>query len=337
MINRSIAYHIKGIRLALAVMHQLGFDAPECLKGTRIELTDLEQENSTITHQQQDLFYRNLLNLSNDPLLGLKLGEAYRMEHSGMLGYAMLSASTLKKSVDLAVQFYSLLYSRFKPSMWESHGIAGLRFHRDHPVPDDLLQLFCDRDLSSSWKSIMGALDVRISPLRVSIMHHGTGQHERYQRYFGCPVDFAQPYAEIQLDARLLNTPMPRHDLQTSLYCQQQCQRMIDRLSKQSPFVDQVRGMLVEHPGKFPNIEKVSFQLNMSVRTLRRRLKAQDRTFQQLLDEIRFQLARDYLANGLPVAQVADLLGYSENANFTHAFKRWSGLTPTQFRENNHP
>jgi len=94
-----------------------------------------------------------------------------------------------------------------------------------------------------------------------------------------------------------------------------------------------VAGLLLRTPGQFPDIETVAAQMAISSRTLRRRLLAEGSSFQQLLDEVRHQLALDYLRRTrMSTEDIAAALGFSDAANFRHAFKRWSGLSPAAWR-----
>jgi AraC-like DNA-binding protein len=108
---------------------------------------------------------------------------------------------------------------------------------------------------------------------------------------------------------------------------------LITKLKSQSYFADDVRMILLAQPGQFPGIEHVAGQLHVSVRTLRRRLKEENSSFRELLDEVRFQLAKEYLLDTrLPLTEIAELVGYTEAGNFSHAFRRWSGQPPRDFR-----
>ena len=126
---------------------------------------------------------------------------------------------------------------------------------------------------------------------------------------------------------------MPQGDRETSRYFRQQCQVLIGKLKGQSHFADDVRMILLARPGEFPTIEQAAEQLNLSTRTLRRRLKEEGCSFRELLNEVRFQMARDYLTETrLPLSEISWLLGYTEPGNFSHAFNRWCGLTPRAYR-----
>jgi AraC-like DNA-binding protein len=98
--------------------------------------------------------------------------------------------------------------------------------------------------------------------------------------------------------------------------------------------VDDVRMLVLARPGFFPDIDYVAERMNMSTRTLRRRLKDEGSSYRELLDEIRFGLAKEYLGKtNLSMEEICRLLGYSESGNFSHAFRRWSGQSPRQWRQ----
>ncbi|GAL30443.1 transcriptional regulator AraC family [Vibrio variabilis] len=91
--------------------------------------------------------------------------------------------------------------------------------------------------------------------------------------------------------------------------------------------------MFVERLGNYPSIETLSSELGMSSRTLRRHLKNEGTSYQQLLDDVRYRLARHYLLNTqITIEEISDRVGFSDSANFRHAFKKWSGHSPKGFR-----
>ena len=111
---------------------------------------------------------------------------------------------------------------------------------------------------------------------------------------------------------------------------------LIAKLKHQSYFADDVRMLLLAKPGRFPAIDEVAGQLNVSVRTLRRRLNEENCSYRDLLEEVRYQLAKEYLLDTqLPLAEIAELLGYTDPGNFSHAFRRWSGHSPRAHRKAN--
>ena len=87
-------------------------------------------------------------------------------------------------------------------------------------------------------------------------------------------------------------------------------------------------------PGEFPGLDQVADRLAMSPRTLRRKLGQLDVRFQDLLDEERRRVAEDYLEDStLTIQQIAEQCGFNDSQNFSQAFRRWSGMSPTEFRK----
>ena len=85
---------------------------------------------------------------------------------------------------------------------------------------------------------------------------------------------------------------------------------------------------------QFPTVQQVADHLNVSVRTLQRKLKQEGFTFQEVMDQLRKDFAMDYLSRPeLSVGEVAFLLSYAETSAFSRAFKRWTGMTPVEYRE----
>jgi AraC-like DNA-binding protein len=330
----SIAHHIKALPPALKTMAAKGFAQAECLKGTGIHAADLlNPEYDGFTLEQEFAFHRRLLELSEDPLLGLDIGRNYTLETYGLFGYAFLSAPTLRHAMLVARNFGPLSFTLFD-IYFDVHGREGaFSFAPRFPVPDDLLQYYVDRDVGAVRFAGEIALDMSFPVHKVGLMHGNTQDRRRYENYFGCEVEFAQERSVVYFDANILETPMPLRDAQTSSVCQQQCQQLLARLSRSSGFVDEVRALIVARPGYFPDIDYVAEKLRLSTRTLRRRLKDEGSSYQLVLDEVRYRLARDYLDDSdLLVEEIALLLGYSTPGNFSAAFKRWHGTAPREFR-----
>ncbi|WP_427306553.1 helix-turn-helix domain-containing protein [Cupriavidus sp. H39] len=93
------------------------------------------------------------------------------------------------------------------------------------------------------------------------------------------------------------------------------------------------RARLVARPGSLPGLETLAADLNMTSRTLHRRLAGEGTSVRQLQEEVRESLADELLESGLTLTQVGEALGYGEVSNFLRAYRRWKGLTPHQSRK----
>ena len=314
-------------------MESMGYDRRTCLKGTGIMLSQLDNAHSRMTFQQELAFYRNVLQLTADPMIGLQLGEPFIPHRYGLLGYALLSASTLRKAITLAVNFGQLTFSFFTFEFSENGDLASFTMKDPPPVEQELHDVYLDRDMSAAVVGFGVVLGKPLPLVEVQLAHDGHGQKKAYQDYFGCKVTFRAYPSRLVFESDELDTLLPQRDPDTSQHFRQQCEMLIKKLKHQSFFADDVRMLLLAQPGQFPGIEHVAEQLHVSVRTLRRRLREDGSSYRELLDEVRFQLGKEYLLDTrLSMAEVSDLLGYTEPGNFSHAFRRWSGQSPLSFR-----
>lgn len=321
--------------LALDLMRADGYDVAACLLGTGLRMESLRQENKTVTLQQETAFYRNLLRLTGNPCIGLRIGRTYLPQYYGLFGYALVSAATARQAMAIATQFgHHLTFTWFKMSFSVADDLVSFEFRDRLVMEPDVKDMYFDRDCAA-FQVAAGEVLRQAPPLKgVWLPHDGHGRRQVYEEHFGCPVSFNHSHAAVTFDRAVLDAPLPFRDEEASRQLARQCHLQLSKHKRGGGFADEVRDQLIGSPGKFPDIDWVAKKLNMSVSTLRRRLSAEDSSYQSILDDVRFNLAREYLLETtLPLHEIAALLGFSEPGNFTHAFKRWSGVTPLSFRK----
>src|SRR5271166_1584656 len=137
----------------------------------------------------------------------------------------------------------------------------------------------------------------------------------------------------VGIDPSVLDLPLPQANEHTTAIAQAQCRELLARRHARAGLAGRVRDQLVARAADPPGLSQVAAALNVSDRTLRRRLAGEGVSFRGLLDEIREQLAEELLVTGgLPVAEVAERLGYLEVSSFSQAFRRWKGVGPRAYR-----
>lgn len=324
---------VRSLTPALDVMAGLGHDRQTCLKGTGVLLSQLDDAQERMSLQQELTFYRNALELSGDPTIGLKLGEPFVPQRYGLFGYALLSAATFRHALTLTENFGSLTFSFFSFRFRVEGAQAWFSLTDPPPLEQDLVDVYLDRDLSAAQVDFSEVLGLRLPLLRVHLPHDGHGRRQAYRDHFGCDIVYCSESTSLVFSAALLDDPLPQSDPESSLHFQQQCQRLIAKLTSHGHFIDDVRMLVLARPGFFPDIEYVAEKMGVSARTLRRRLKEEGTSYRGMLDEVRLGLASEYLANSrLPMDEISRLLGYTESGNFSHAFRRWTGQSPSEWR-----
>jgi AraC-like DNA-binding protein len=171
-------------------------------------------------------------------------------------------------------------------------------------------------------------------PTRVTLTHRRNGFQAAFKSFFGCDVTFGSEADEIAFPLAVQPIPLASADPFLHAMLTAQCEEMQVNLLRPVALragVENQIAPLLPH-GK-AHASEIASKLGMSQRTLARRLAANGLSFTVILDEMRFDLAKRYLGEAdLPMTTIAWLLGYQEISAFTHAFRRWTGKTPTQAR-----
>ena len=150
-----------------------------------------------------------------------------------------------------------------------------------------------------------------------------------YREHFRCTVRFDSPHAALYFPASLMRQRVPGADATARRRLQAEANRRLDPPFEFSLY----RSLSVLLMMGMPSGDAVAQQLAMHRRTLNRRLEARGTTFQSVLDEVRFEFARQLLRNTeIPIADIAATLGYAESSSFARAFRRWSGQAPLNWR-----
>jgi len=321
--------------LALALIRADGYDMDSCLRGTGLNIGDLKEAGGTVSLQQEIVFYRNLIQLTQDPCIGLQIGRTYRPQYYGLFGYALLSAATARQALSIAVNFGDQLsFTWFGMNYTINGDRVRFEFSERLAIDTDVRNMYFDRDCAAFCQAAEEILQQPLDMVHIELPHDGHRRKDIYTDYFGCPVSFNCSAAAVEFSVAVLDTPLPFRDVLAFNELERQCQLLMSKLNRQGKLVEQVRHLLIARPGYFSTIEWVAEKLHISVRTLRRQLSEEDSSYQRILDEVRFGLAREYLQETtLPLHEIASLLGYTEPGNFTHAFKRWAGVTPYGFRK----
>lgn len=318
--------------IALAVQQVNGVPHQSLLHDSGLSSADLQTPDKLISHAQELRVFANALNCTRDPALGLSLGLRMHVSAYGMLGYAMLASPTLRDALQLALTYPALLGSYFKLSLQEDGDEARLVAIGYRYAPE-LTVFNTELCLTSLLTVVRDLLGEAIRPRRLQLPFRPPLHAQAYTDKLGCPVDFSAPVSALCFSAALLDRALPLADPVTCHHGQQQCLKLETQLNSGHDVLEQIRQHLTSHLREASSLERVAAQLHRSARTLRRHLQRMNTNYQQLLDEVRFDKARQLLIQtDLPIYLIAEQLGYSETASFRHAFQRWSGQTPSLYR-----
>lgn len=267
----------------------------------------------------------------HDPLLGLHLGQTITPAHFGVMGYVLLACPNLGAALARALQYQRLLYdvNPMRSTLEGSDLLLEWGVDRGRPGP-----LVDECAITALLQLMHNFTGRRIAATEIRFLNPPPSDIQPYWDWFGCPVLFDQSETSVRFPQALLALPLRQPDTVLLNILERQADDLLAQLPPSDDFQQAVRRCIARllREGQ-PELALVANELHISARTLHRRLAADGINFRELRESIRQRQAEDYLADPrLQLAEIAQLLGYSEQSAFTRAFRRWSGQAPYAYR-----
>lgn len=320
----------------LTLMRDRGHDEDSLLAGSGLSVTDLQDQSKLISSLQYAVLMANALQLSGDPGLCYELGLRSPLTKHGFVGFGLMSCATLREAIELAQRYLHARVPMFDSrveirgeqvivDLSERFPLGPLREFTLSLAVTELCCLFSrltsDHKPPAEWRSEIH--------LPFPEPPYYAAWRDRLPR-----IRFDQPGTQIRFPATLLDQPIASANPIAAQMAIAQCDLELASLQGNSSLHDQVRRQLICQDGRYPDLSTVARQLCLSERTLKRRLQEQGLTFQSLLDAARENDSKRLLErSGLSVDQVAEAVGYADPANFTRAFRKWTGQSPRDYRQ----
>jgi AraC-like DNA-binding protein len=322
------------VQLLIRLGADHGLSARVCLESTGLAEEGLSDTGATVSARQELTIIANLLRALGDPPgLGLEAGIRYHLTTYGIWGFAMISSPTWRSAIDIGLKYLDLTFAFTRIQARD----RGEEFHLVLDTPDIPLALqrfVIERD-SAAIQTIQHELFA--SPIHLREVSYAFAAPEpgagRYAEIFGVMPTFGAPECAVGIPPEILDLPLPQANEHTTAIAREQCRQLLASRHARAGVAGRVRDQLLARTAAPPDAEQVAAALHISERTLRRRLAEEGVTFRGLLDEIREQLAEEFLVTGgMSVAEVAQRLGYVEVSSFSQAFRRWKSVGPREFR-----
>ena len=269
--------------------------------------------------------------------LGFRVGAATTPLEHGVLGYALLSCSSLRASLERYVRYQylqgPLLTVSFEESETTAAMIAVPRAGKWRMSTAGYRYIVQEWLVGwNQWCQLISRTGSFFEHVRLGYAAGGAGRY--YEDYLGCTVSFDNAETAALFPARRLDLPLEYADDSISALCAVQCERLLDVLRLRPGLVAEIHRQLANSPAAVPGMDEMASRLNVGTRTLRRQLRAEGTSYQDVVTDFRLAMARRYLSETtLPVSEVALLVGYADPTNLYRTFRRQLGLTPNDYRE----
>lgn len=324
-------------RVLCAVAVERGLPVTGVLKGTSVTPADLDDPEGEVSTADEVTMARNVLRAVPDPAsVGVAVGGRINLTNLGMFGFAAMASGTLRELISIGLRFFSL--STLHVSIDLSEGLADCEIVLDAShLPDDVRRFFIERDIAAIVATVPAfvhpVLARHVDAIRVELALDEEYLRPLFDSIAVRGVEYDRDGTAIRFPRDILDEPLPQADPHTLAVCVAQCEQILERRQRRHGLSAQVRSSLLSAPGEMPGLDAVAASLHMHPRTLRRRLAEEGTSFRALTNDVRATLATELLSQvGLTVEQVARRLGYAETAAFNHAFSRWFGIAPNEYR-----
>jgi AraC-like DNA-binding protein len=309
-----------------------GVSAADLLAGLDLDLAAVSDPHRRLSVAAFDRLAARAKALTGEPGLGFHLGLDARVSAYGYLGFAALASPTLGEALELAVRFSPTRTDALSLRLFTRGDTASLVIEErvDLGAAADVLVL----SLLVGLREIAVALTGRAIADGADVAFPEPPWAARFAHLTRGRMRFGQPAHQLVFPAEALAYPIAFADPGAQQLAREQLERELGALGRAESTAASVRAELPREGGGFRTLPEIARRLHLSPRTLKRRLAQEGTDFTALLEEQRRARAMLLLRGpGPSVAEIADDLGYSDVANFTRAFRRWTGATPTAYRK----
>ncbi|WP_293750878.1 AraC family transcriptional regulator [uncultured Paraglaciecola sp.] len=322
------------------IKEQLDFwqkDSNVWLQQNHLTANQLANSEETINFATYESLILSAITMAENDALGLYIGERIGITSHGMLGFALLNCSSIREAMAMVQEYINTRTPFISIEIAETTEDFKIIFKEIMPF-ETIKRTFLEA-MFVTFHNILSQLT--FSALKISSVHFNyASPHyaDQYSNFFDCPIEFNQTKNEMHFAAKMLNIPLRLADPISLKQARQLCDAELAKMANNfSPKLShRVREMLLNSVGHFPTLEKTAFRFHVGPRTLHRHLKSEGTSYRQILENVSHTIASQQLTNtSITVEEISLLLGYIDVANFRRAFKRWTGMTPSDYRTNN--
>jgi len=334
----SNTYHASALYIKIAsqfaVMNNV--DLAELHQGLPLPPDGQIQDNKKLPLTEILNFWDKAKTLSSDRAFGLHAGQNCHLTHYGIFAHVLMNCTNVYQALSLTSQYGYLMNEAVESTLNTEKELTNYsyEFLYQHKAASQLIE-FHFASMVQMGKQIVSRKDSkRVHPIRVEFCHAPLAPIEEYKRVFECDVVFDQTENRMISQHKALLTPTnaPNKGLYHHLLKEveaifqanlnQKChsRKVSDYLNSEKEWV------------QWPTLEETADALGTSPSTLKRKLKQEDCSYQEICDRIRYRRARHLLrSQKYTVSEVAYVMGFSCAASFGRTFKRWSGMPPSDF------
>lgn len=317
----------------LQLLRERGGDAEQLIRQTGIHVDAHDRSIDDVTpHQMWQLVTGVIEQIGNDGL-GFEIGLRLPPTAYGNLGYAMLCSERLEDAVRLCHRFWTILGRGMNQQLTLEPPICCVELSLITPLPEPLNSMAYESSLASFYRGLQLLARVPDSDMEIWLMGDPPPYAEAVRQRIPC-VHYNKPGYQFRFNAAFLQAKLAMYNPTALKFAIRQCEQEESLLGAPlQRYREKVQQELIFTQEGYPSLHAIADQLHLTARTLRRRLEQEGTSYKILLEEAKRRDAIKLLDDHqFEIQRVAELLGYQDPANFTRAFRQWTGQTPSQYR-----
>ncbi|MDD0977567.1 AraC family transcriptional regulator [Pseudomonas fontis] len=317
-------------------LRQLGHDPTPLLERYGLHATRLAEAGARLSIPRYMHLGHAAIALTGEPALGLHMGRLSRLSQAGLAGVTAAQAPSLGEAARTLLRFEPLYAANYRGQssyQEDPHG-AWLRFYSISPY-NDYNRFVVDSVLAGWLAQLSAVAGAPLQAERVDIEFEAPAYAAQYQALSSTGVQFAAETNQLRLSRAALELRNPAHCPSTWQHLLKLCEHELLERTRTRGLAERIAHLLgpLLNGGREPDLEEVARHLQLPTWTLRRKLAEEGTQFRAILNDTRRDLAMTYIRDTeLAFGEIAYLLGFASAEAFQRAFKRWSGVTPGEFR-----
>jgi AraC-like DNA-binding protein len=322
------------VRGLVEAVEQEGLPRVELLQAAQLEAADLDCEEACVPRTEVYRLCELALDLTRDPAFGLHWAERLCGSTFNPVSHLVAHSATLRQGFESLHKFHRLLSDQTSFQVTEHNDKVIVQYFGATGA-SCRMQRFASEMLVLGIVRLIRSFGAGARPESVSFEYPMPEYHAEYCRLLELTPRFEQPFTGVVFDRALMNMVSLHKDEDVHDALRVIAERRILRLTQHTPFMLRVRDLLVEQAATHElDMNSVARTLGFSTRSLRRRLVAEGSSYKAIVKEALAIIAKQYLRDRrLTIQETAYEMGFADTSTFHRAFKRWTGTTPSAYRE----
>ncbi|WEJ74720.1 AraC family transcriptional regulator [Pseudomonas sp. PSE14] len=315
------------------VASEKGVSSERLCLGLGFTVEELQDPAQRISYRQAVSMIQRALAALPERGLGLWVGNHNVLGTLGLLGHVLSLCKTLRDAFEIGRRFQHTTGSMAVCNLIEGPAESFVEVECRLPYAD--VQVFAVEEFFASLlvynRTLIGS---EFQPLRFEFTHAAPSYEDEYRRLLGPNLRFGCLHNRMVIASHWLDLQLPSHQPVALRQALNLLEVECAQVQQKMDLLETVERAIARDLAHGSHIDKVAADLNMSSRTLRRRLGEHETTFDALQERVRRARAMSLLSNpDLPIERIAEALGYSDVRGFRRAFKRWTGRSPSACRD----